>query len=457
MAVRVSTMRSSQQSLLSQSIVARKPSTRTRRRVRIRRTTVQRGCAPHFFGRDDEITAIVNACREHYVVIVEGPAKIGKSSLITAGVLARLRSTSTKDGDWKANRLAYVDALQEQFEFPAWARRDASADLEQEATPPDVIVIDNLDPSTGRVTAWRERRLRPVDRVVAAAGPHLRVVLVWRGALPDDEYQRILEEWHDRNIARLFVEPLTGDSLRLAIEQPARVAGHLLENGLTERIVEGAGSARSAILQIQLTLEALWTDRRRGWLGNRSLDAHGHVSGLFRAHANRRLADLIHDPSALEAMFTALTDLNSSGDLTTRSLPWEQLKGVSNLERNGDALRDALANAGILDLWRAREEDTKGTSCFHRLRRFEPAEASLYFEAIGASPNVAFLAWRTKLASSMAAWNASNRSTDTLLIKQVLSDAQGWTRTHAGWLMEDEKALIDASLSARATRMTRSV
>lgn len=47
--------------------------------------------AAFFFGREAEIQAVLAALQTHHVVLIQGPAKVGKSSLVAAGVARKLR------------------------------------------------------------------------------------------------------------------------------------------------------------------------------------------------------------------------------------------------------------------------------------------------------------------------------------------------------------------------------
>jgi hypothetical protein len=114
-------------------------------------------------------------------------------------------------------------------------------------------------------------------------------------------------------LRRIDLEPLRGEALRKAVEEPAKRAGHLLEPGLTDRLIESAGGAYNAIAQIQLALAAIWSERRRGWLTNKNLDAAGHLGGVFDRHRSHVLNALNSwQARGAEALFKSLVTLDSS-------------------------------------------------------------------------------------------------------------------------------------------------
>ena len=128
----------------------------------------------------------------------------------------------------------------------------------------------------------------------------------------------------------------------------------LLENGLgLERLVESAGAARSGIFQIQLTLVELWAHRRRGWMGNRALDALDHLAGVFQRYVVDAAKATAFDRTAAQTTLIALTEINSSGEAVPRPLAWEAVATLTAVA-HGDPLdfRDWLAGAGLIDLWR---------------------------------------------------------------------------------------------------------
>ena len=383
--------------------------------------------ASSFAGRADEVAALIARLREHDIVVLQGAAQVGKSSLLHAGLLPALRRGV--EGLPPPQQLVVIDAK-------------GAAALELPRRSACLAAIDHLDadpeaPHLAALLDW-----------ITALPPGSKALLVARGAWRDAQLHAIDAALRDRRVATYVLQPLAGAALHEAIDTPARHAGHLLEPGLAERLIESAGLAHSRALQLQLALTRLWDERRRGWLTNKCLDAAGHLGGLFVAH-RRRVLDTCSEAERVAAavMFKTLSALDADQRLTPNTLPWPVLDTVEALRRVGaERLRNRLADAGLIDLWRSTEP-LGAPMLMVALARPNPLQ---YFDSDGQIPDLAFFIWRAGSSPYAQHWATSDRHDDALLTGRALADAEHWRAQRADELTAPELALIEASAQARA-------
>jgi WD40 repeat protein len=408
--------------------------------------------AASFCGREAEVSQLRELVARHGLVLVSGPAKVGKTSLLLAGLLPSLRPGTAGTSDIPLRELAILDCGSDgEPDFREWCpspREDGSG-----AAAPDLILVDGLDSFPGDASAERrDRRLDGLCRLLAREGARCKFVLAWRDALPEDARRAFRDALAPHAPGEFELKPLAGECLRRAVEEPARRVGHLLEPGLAERLIESAGPTPGALFRIQLALAAIWPERRRGWLTNQSLDAAGHLGGIFEKHLLAVLAGLSEtERHGAEVLFKSLCTLDASLRLLPEPRPWDTLAAVPALQRaGGAALRDRLAEAGLVDLWRDRRPAAEGEPAPDRLCvglvRRNPAA---YFGGGEQVPDARFLLWRGQFASYVYHWTAAGRPDDALLSGSALDEARQWLGARADELGAEERDLIDASLAAR--------
>ena len=245
--------------------------------------------APLFFGREVFVESLVEAVSRRSVVAVIGPSGSGKSSVVMAGLIPKLRRdpavtwevVSMVPGPRPLHALAaallpllqpdaqIVDLLREVGRL-ADALGDGSIDVrdlvshaleKQPGTDRLVLVVDQweelytlaTDPLT--TTAFVEGLLD------ASIHPDFRVVLTMRG----DFYGHALA--HRRLADRLQegivnISAMTESELETAITGPARAVGVDFEPGLVARILADVGDEPGNMPLLEFMLDELWKDCR---------------------------------------------------------------------------------------------------------------------------------------------------------------------------------------------------
>ncbi|HEU4726504.1 MAG TPA: TIR domain-containing protein, partial [Kofleriaceae bacterium] len=253
--------------------------------------------ATHFHGRDREVAELLGRLRdgqrELYVI---GPSGSGKSSLVAAGLVPRLRDAPSLAGGTylvrqlrpcgePAEALASALAARESLE-----RGEAVGRMLAQEPCHDrlLLVVDQLEELF--TTASPAARASFVEGI-RALRRDARVALVF--TLRADFYAALMESvlWADLDgqLSRLDVGPLRGARLRDAIEAPARALGVHFEPVLVERLVHDVADEPGALPLLQDALVELWHRRMRGSLRLADYEAmsDGQRSGVAVTIARR--------------------------------------------------------------------------------------------------------------------------------------------------------------------------
>jgi formylglycine-generating enzyme required for sulfatase activity len=361
-----------------------------------------------FFGRDRESDEICRLVRQHGFLLVVGPSGSGKSSLVSAGVLPRLRAA---DGDrWLVRTVrpsASVPPLASLLgESAAGGGRplgDSVAALL--ATVPGaerlLLLVDQAEAIF--VLPSREDRDRYLDLIGQLRRTEgCTVVLAQRADFFSDLMNSPL--WPVSRGERVEITPLRGAALREAIVRPAAAVGAHIEPVLLERLLHDAGDEPDVLSLIQETMVLLWERRSRRLL---TLSAYEDLggdgrSGLAAALATRAdaaLADLLPTQQEIaQRILVRLVQLGEGRQDTRRQQPV-------------DALRVYGEDPGLFDL-------TLGHLTNRRLVTIGSQDDGQPTADLGHEAMIAY--WPT-----LRDWIAESRSTETAR-RRIERDAADW-------------------------------
>lgn len=314
--------------------------------------------AGRFFGRDALVDELVSRVRASRFLGVFGPSGFGKSSVLRAGLVARLEpgpvivlTPGTHPMEECAVRLAAVLG-----ESAATLRTEFKADpanlhlrVRQAMTAhgPDhdlVLVVDQFEEVFTLCTDDRERKWL-IDALVTAARAdtsRTRVVLGVRA----DFYGHCAR--HPSLVAALrdsqvLVGPLDEDGMRDVIVKPAEQAGLRVETALVAKLVAIAAKEPGALPLLSHVLLETWR-RRRGT----TLTLGGYESAGGLRHALTRTAENVYaglDPAGqvvAKQLFLRLCALGDGTDDAKRRVRRDELAdlpGASELLERLAAVR----------------------------------------------------------------------------------------------------------------------
>ncbi|CDR08612.1 hypothetical protein [Streptomyces iranensis] len=240
-----------------------------------------------FFGREETTAQLKAMVRRHRLSVVVGASGCGKSSLLRAGLIPRLRRPD-QDAEEKP---AAVRVL-----TPGAQPMDRADLLEPAAGPGDTWVLVDQFEEVFTLCTSPDDRAAFLERLLAAREPgsRLRVVL----ALRADFFVRCTENHALAaaiNDATLLVGPMTTAQLRAAIVRPAGARGLNVERDLTARLLSHAlmetwRRRRGHILTLQAYEAA---GGLRGAIARTAEDAYHHLTPAQATAARRILLRLI--------------------------------------------------------------------------------------------------------------------------------------------------------------------
>ncbi|HSJ74007.1 MAG TPA: hypothetical protein VK904_06795, partial [Miltoncostaeaceae bacterium] len=260
-----------------------------------------------FFGREEDVSRLVERLRATRFLAVLGASGSGKSSLVAAGLIPAVRRGALPGGEsWRvlgmapgARPLAALAAHLRHLpgsgspsptDLAADERRlDLAVARAMEGRPGDrvLLVVDQLEEAFTLCQDEGERSAFFGNLMYAASIPGGRTVVVV--AMRADFYGRLAEHPELRSLVasqQVLLGPLDARGLRRAIEQPAQRAGLELEPGLTRRILTDVADRPGTLPLMEHLLVEVWQRRRGRTLTLEAYAASGGVEGALARRAN---------------------------------------------------------------------------------------------------------------------------------------------------------------------------
>ena len=412
-----------------------------------------------FFGRRNEIRALLDQLRHDAFVFVLGPSGVGKSSLCRAGVLPWISDFGLSDdrrwttvvmtpGKRPVFALAAVLAPYLGVDKDALAVRirtdwnDVYSELcrRPKIQGPFLIFVDQLEELITLSDKADAEVMATVIESFSIEEPGLRLLATLRadflvrfGWLPGIS-SRITRSAY-------LLKPMGPEGIREAIVGPAEAKGVAFEsNELVEELVKSTAEADGALPLLQFTLAELWDarDKARNVISASALATTGGVTGALARHADRVLSRLPADQRrATRRLLPLLVTLEG-----TRARHTERDLGAEN-ETDRAALA-ALIQGRLLTV----SESPEGPA-------YEVAHEAL----INSWPTLQ--RWleedakrrelRGRLSTAIAEWERLGRKREGLWSARQLSEVA--TLLDRPELLPREAAFLDASY--RAVRFRR--
>lgn len=320
----------------------------------------------NFFGRAAEITDAVARLRLSPFLTVIGPSGSGKSSLVYAGVIPTLRTTTSFGaGNWHFITMRPgvqpLTALCQQLGVDTPAAL-ATLTLAQRT----LLFIDQFEETftLARQAADGQPESRQFLTALGnlANKPKLFILLTVRA----DFYPELMAAplWPQIKANRLELPPMGARELRAAIVQPAEGVGVALDILLVQQLINEAAGEPGVLPLVQETLVQLWDqlEKRRLPYSAYLAMADGGRSGLQVAIARR--ADVTFDgfseqgQSIARRIFLRLVQFGEGRADTRRRLSVAELCDADDDQQLFEATLQALAQVRLLTLSANLAEDT---------------------------------------------------------------------------------------------------
>ena len=447
--------------------------------------------ARFFFGQERTVDRLVNRLRRELRFLpVFGPSGSGKSSIVRAGLIPRLRQGELADSEhWDFVVMRPADDPFEQCSASGltidnqdlkeavkhWFVEHGQGQQESRL----VLVVDQFEEVFAPSPEGKYQTFIEQLKILLGSPLNVTLILIMR----DDFYNyfvkdRGLSEWLEYSQGPFNISPrLTAPEITAIVRKPAEAVRLRLEDGLVEMIVkdtletmpsqsdEGPVVHSTMLPLLEFTLTQLWERRIDSVMKRDEYTRIGGVTGGLTKWADDVLSDLEEKDKVLEQEARrVLTSLVLVGDERQaipdrrRRLPMSSLSIESVKPEVTHALVQRLTNAKLL----ITDYDVHGkqemVEIIHEalLREWNRMRQWLQKDR-------AFLLWQQELERRMQAWSKTNlqkpnrREKEKLLHGSELREAMDWLQQRRNSLTLDEQLFIQASWRMKQRRLVTNV
>ncbi len=427
--------------------------------------------AKFFFGRKQEVDRLLGKLRlDPRFLLILGPSGSGKSSLVQAGLIPRLRNGVLPGSDrWHIMLTRPADNPFQQLAAQGLAT--GSNNLTQAVRewlnqhPESTQIVLMLDQFEELLVNCPEEMSQDfLAQLTALLDANLPITVI--AIMRDDFYTHFAQQVKlaqrlEQNSGLIHVSPtLQWDELVAIVQEPARVVGLRFEEGLAEEIVEdsiesdtpeeGGRVGRCAILPLlEFALTELCERREDGVLTFKAYEKVGGVTGGLRQWADQTFTSL-EDECKKQLASRIFTDLVYLGNENEDLPDTRRRRALKSLYRNEDEWEDTyklvrrLANARLLVTSYDPSSNEVTVEIIHDALLREWGLLKWWLKRDGP-----FLRWHQELERRAQAWVETHpnetRYSDRLLRGSSLSESEGWMDLRAADVSEVEHQFIKAS------------
>ncbi len=395
-----------------------------------------------FFGRSNLIEDLLRQVTVNRLIAAIGPSGSGKSSVVLAGLIPRLKKgelpgsamwhyyPTIVPGSAPLARLARLlqpgsasteEWVPEQIDLLRENPEHLSELVDEFSTGPAVLTIDQFE-ETFTLCHDEEERTAFLDNLLRLVHTRRQRHVVIITMRVDYEsylnkvplFQSLFEQGEVR------VAAMNGGELREAIEKPAELVGLKFEDGLVDALVREIVGEPAALPLLQFTLLQLWDNRERNRV---TWETYRRLGGVMQALANT--ANHLYDNLLPEEQVTAKRILlrivrPSSGLEFTRSRIQRRVFYQSGEAQDRiDRVLDKLIQSRLVRLTEGATSSDDQIEVAHEALVRNWPRMSEWLEEAAVS-----LRHRQRLSTQTEQWDRLGRDPGALLRGTLLADAK---------------------------------
>ncbi len=402
--------------------------------------------AAFFAGRKAFVSQLVDFIRAKDLVVVVGPSGSGKSSVVQAGLLPRLRRSLPPADTWDAvtftpgkdpyHRLASglipllepgMTETDQLTEAQKLGNRLGAGDARLDAVISRVIQKSN---GTGRLLLVADQ-FEELFTLTAASDqrPFARTLLSALGKAPfsllitlrADFYSQMIaldREMSDRLApAQVNIGALTQAELRESIVAPAGLVGLEFEAGLVDRILGEVGSEPGRLPLVEFALTELWQRREGNKVTNKAYDDIQGVTGALARRAETEFESLTpEEQTAARHLFSRLVRVARPEEAGEDTRQRADLSDADTVEKS---VAHRLAESRLVVVGGTTTAGASTVEVAHEalIRNWERLRIRL-------NEDREFLLWRQRLDQAYLDYLRHGRSEEYLLYGAQLREAE---------------------------------
>jgi len=431
--------------------------------------------AAFFFGRERFTNQLMEAVRKKPLVAVIGPSGSGKSSIVFAGLLPRIR----QQGNWliasfrpgnrpfrslavtllpllepqmaATDRLIETNKLTQQFQQGKLALSDViELILQKDIVDRFLLIVDQFEElyTLCQDLEERQRFLDTLLALVQAASVQRTLAFNLIFTIRADFVGSVLSHRPLTDALQqsdIKLGPMTTQELQDVINKPAEKLHVRIENGLTERILSEVSQEVGNLPLLQFALTLLWSKQKDGKLSHTSYDEIGSVEKALADYAEEIYTGLNEEGQQLaQQIFVQLVRPGNATEDTRRLATRAELG-----ERKWELVA-RLADARLVTSGRDQGNGEETVEVIHealirgwqRLREWIDNDRD-------------FLVWQERLRGALHQWEDSGKDDGALLRGILLAEAVRWVTQRAETLNQAELEFIQASRNHQAREAQR--
>jgi beta-lactamase superfamily II metal-dependent hydrolase len=435
--------------------------------------------AAFFFGREAQVAALLERIKTSRFLMIAGPSGSGKSSLVRAGLLAKLKTNALPGSEeWlyatlrpgrqplEALALAMSRAgrtpqaaeyLRNHASQPRTLHEVAESLLEEDPRQRMLLFADQFEEIFTQTSEDRrsERRTFLELLTTAASIENGRVTVLC--AMRSDFISHCapypgLNELLNQGFFQLGA--LQPEELVRAVALPASEAGLRLETELVTRVVNDVGSEPGILPLMQFALRDLFEASQAGG-GVPALTLRGYLErgGLHKAlqrHAEAEFARLSETEQELaKSIYSSLVEIGQGAQDTRRTARFSELVPASADPAQVQALVQRLADSRLLTTSETEGQERVVSIPHERLLDAWPWLRRLVDE------NRQAILLKNKIDDDALEWEQSERNASYLYTGARLATAEEHLNTHQLALSALGQAFIQAGIALRQQEIER--